>query len=54
MKTNFSALLAKAGLALAAALLISIGLASCSKNKNKTEQSFVHMIFSRAISRGFV
>lgn len=39
MKTNFSALLAKAGLALAAALLISIGLARALKIKTKRSKA---------------
>ena len=42
-KENIFALLAQAGFALAAALLISIGLASCSKDKNKTEEGVVYM-----------
>ena len=42
-KKNFFALLAQAGFALATALLISIGLASCSKDKNKVEEGVVYM-----------
>ena len=42
-KKNFFAIFAQAGLALAAALLISSGLASCSKDKNKAEEDFIYM-----------
>ena len=44
-KKNFFALLAQTGLAFAAALLISSGLASCSKdkNKNKMEDGVIYM-----------
>ena len=43
-KKNFFALLAQAGFALAAALLISIGLASCSKDKNKVEEGVIDIV----------
>ena len=42
-KKNIFAIFAQAGFALAAALLISIGLASCSKDKNKVEEDVVYM-----------
>lgn len=48
-KKNFLALLAQAGFALAAALLISIGLASCSKDKNKVEEDVIDIVTTTAI-----
>ena len=52
-KKNFFALLAQAGLALAAALLISIGLASCSKDKNKTEEDVIYMTTAMNVGDNF-
>ena len=46
-KKNFFAIFTQAGLALAAALLIGIGLASCSKNK--ADEDVIYMTTNRAI-----
>lgn len=50
-KKNFFAHLAKTGLALSAALLISLGLASCSKNKK--EECLIYMETDKKIDDSF-
>ena len=52
-KKNFFAIFAQAGLALAAALLISTGLASCSKDKNKTEEDVIYMTTAMNVGDNF-
>ena len=52
-KKNFFAIFTQAGLALAAALLISIGLASCSKDKNKTEEDVIYMTTAMNVGDNF-
>ena len=52
-KKNFFAIFTQAGLALAATLLISIGLASCSKDKNKTEEDVIYMTTAMNVGDNF-